>query len=78
MASSTSEMRVPITVSTLNSMMKLAARYMSCPRRALKSNGPVVGRLMTTDTIVAPEMSWGSIQTQGHHKWDPRMSPHRI
>ena len=57
-----SDISVPITVKTLSIKMKLAAKYMSCPISDLKRIGPVVGRLITTETMVAPDISPGSIQ----------------
>ena len=57
-----SEMNVPITVRQASSMMNVPARYMSWLSNARKSRGPVVGRLRTTETMVAPETSEGSNQ----------------
>ncbi len=55
-----SETSVPSTVSVLNNSRKLPARYMSWLISARNIIGPVVGRLSTTEMIVAPETRPGS------------------
>ena len=54
-----SDSNVPSTVSVLNIIKKLPARYMSWLNSALSSSGPVVGRLRTTEMMVEPEISPG-------------------
>ena len=56
-----SEINVPMIVSTEISRISEPARYMSWASRARSNSGPVVGRLMTTDTMISPEMTAGRI-----------------
>src|SRR5204862_8285604 len=59
-ASRTSEMNMPITVSSDRNMRKLPARYWSWLRSASSSIGPEVCSESTTATIAEPEMTEGS------------------
>src|SRR5450631_4802819 len=53
--SSRSEMNVPMTVMTPSSRMMVPARNISWAINALSSNGPTVGRLNTSDTMMLPD-----------------------
>src|SRR5690606_30474559 len=57
-----SETSVPTTVRAQKIRMMVPARYMSCPMRARRSSGPMVGRLMTTETTSPPDSSCGKYQ----------------
>ena len=48
-------MSVPMTVMTPSSRMMVPARNMSWAISALSSNGPTVGRLNTSDTMMLPD-----------------------
>src|SRR6202795_3605374 len=50
-----SEMNVPITVITPSSRMMVPARNISWAISAFSSNGPTVGRLNTSDTMMLPD-----------------------
>src|SRR6266568_2482117 len=52
---SRSEMNVPMTVITPSSRMMVPARNISWAINALRSSGPTVGRLSTSDTMMLPD-----------------------
>src|SRR5579883_585029 len=58
-ASARSESSIPRTVRSARNMRNEPARYISWLRSASSSIGPVVGRFITTETTVAPEMICG-------------------
>ena len=57
-----SESKVPITVKELRSKIILPAKYMSSAKRDVKSTEPMVGRSITTETMIKPEIIKGSCQ----------------
>src|SRR5690606_13004773 len=58
-ASNRSEISMPISVSTATNSNTKADRNWSCDCSALRSTGPTVGRLSTTETMTEPDTSEG-------------------
>ncbi len=55
-----SDINVPITVIVPSIKTIAADTKRSSLKRAFKSNGPSVGRFKTTDTIMLPDIKYGS------------------